>query len=101
MILLTGATGFIGSNLLEKLSKMGRVRCLVRSKEKAEELEKFGYETAIGDMKNRQIPPGMLHGINVVVHAAGLIHGKTKDLREVNVVGTKKLIEVCKRENAE
>ena len=33
-ILLTGATGFIGSNILKELSKKYKVYCVVRSKKK-------------------------------------------------------------------
>lgn len=98
MILLTGATGFIGRNLLEKLTAIDKVRCLVRNKEKAEELERQGYETGVWNMGDRQIPSGVLRGVDVVIHAAAQMRGKAKDFREVNVAGTKQLIETCKKE---
>lgn len=58
MILLTGATGNVGSHLLSELSRGGHpVRALVRSAEKADTLRGYDCETAIGDFDD----PASLH----------------------------------------
>lgn len=58
MILLTGATGNVGSHLLSDLCRGGHsVRALVRSAEKADNLRGYDCETAAGDFDD----PGSLH----------------------------------------
>lgn len=104
MILLTGATGFVGQRLIEKLAKHGKVRCLARDEGKAEELRKRGYETAIWDLgKDGKDSPvqsvqDALKGVDVVVHAAAQMRGTKNDYRLVNVEGTKRLLEACRKE---
>jgi uncharacterized protein YbjT (DUF2867 family) len=50
-ILVTGATGTVGSFLVKKLGAAGvRARALVRSPEKAEAIEALGLEAAVGDL---------------------------------------------------
>lgn len=101
MIFLTGATGFVGQHLIEKLAKRGKVRCLARDKGKAEELRKRGYETAVWDLGKEapvQDASDALKGVDVVVHAAAQMRGTKKDYRLVNVEGTKRLLEACKKE---
>lgn len=51
-ILVTGATGTIGSNLVEKLAAANvPARALVRTHEKAEQIKQLGLETALGDLE--------------------------------------------------
>jgi uncharacterized protein YbjT (DUF2867 family) len=50
-ILVTGATGTVGSFLVKKFGAAGvRARALVRSLEKAEAIEALGLEAAVGDL---------------------------------------------------
>jgi uncharacterized protein YbjT (DUF2867 family) len=50
-ILVTGATGTVGSFLVRKLGAAGvAARALVRGREKAEAIEKLGLEAAVGDL---------------------------------------------------
>jgi uncharacterized protein YbjT (DUF2867 family) len=63
-ILVTGATGTIGSILVEKLATANAsARALVRSREKAEGIEKLGIETAIGDFDKPETLKPALEGI--------------------------------------
>lgn len=66
-ILVTGATGTIGSNLVEKLAAAKvPARALVRSREKAERIEQLGLETALGDLEKPDTLQAALSGIEKV-----------------------------------
>jgi uncharacterized protein YbjT (DUF2867 family) len=70
--LVTGATGFIGGRLAERLIGAGAgVRCLVRERGRAERLESLGAELHEGDV----LDPATLNGIGRDVDVAYyLIH---------------------------
>ena len=101
-ILVTGATGFIGRHLVERLKKEGhRVFCLVReeSKEKAKELKEVNV--VYGDITKKETLKRNLKSYDAVFHLAAAF-GKLmrrEDYFKVNVYGTKNLLEVCKEKN--
>jgi len=52
VILVTGATGTTGRDLVRLLAEVGApVRALVRSPEKAASIQRLGVETALGDFE--------------------------------------------------
>lgn len=66
-ILVTGATGTVGSFLVRKLGAAGvAARALVRSREKAEAIEKLGLEAAVGDLDKPLTLAPALEGIEKV-----------------------------------
>jgi nucleoside-diphosphate-sugar epimerase len=72
MILITGATGFVGSHVLEKLRSRGEaVRCLVRPATDARRLP-GGVETALADLATGQGLDRALDGVDAVIHVAGV-----------------------------
>jgi nucleoside-diphosphate-sugar epimerase len=72
MILVTGATGFVGSHLLEKLRLRGEaVRCLIRPATDTRRLP-AGVETALADLVTGQGIEGALDGADTVIHVAGV-----------------------------
>jgi nucleoside-diphosphate-sugar epimerase len=72
MILVTGATGFVGSHLLEKLRARGEaVRCLVRPATDRRRLP-AGVETATADLVTGQGIESALAGVDTVIHVAGV-----------------------------
>ena len=99
-ILITGATGFLGSHLTQRLIKNGfEVNCLVRktySKEKVKELEKLGAEISYGDVTNVETLNVLPTDIDVVYHLAALIDHTLSSYapyHQTNVVGVKNLID--------
>lgn len=93
--LVTGATGFIGGNLVRTLRRAGvAVRALVRDEAAGGALE--GAELFVGDLLEPDSLAGIEREIDLVVHCASLL-GKwgTRDalLHEVNVGGTVALLE--------
>lgn len=100
-VLVTGATGFIGSHLVPALVKRGyKVRCLVRKTSDISKLKKLkNVEFFYGDVAKRETLEGINKNIDVVFNVAGLL-GKWnttyQDLAPVNVEGVKNLMEKFK-----
>ena len=99
-ILITGATGFIGSDLTKELCKQGyRCKCLVRNIEKAKEIFKDyqDIEFVVGDVAKPETIQGISKDIDYVIHLAVLGHSDEanltfNDYKTVNVIGTENLL---------
>lgn len=71
-VLLTGASGFIGHHLAERLVALGaRVRCLVRRTSRVDTLP-GGVELAYGDLAAGESLPEAVRGVHLVFHLAGV-----------------------------
>ena len=94
--LVTGATGLVGSHVVERLCRDGwRVRALVRDKARASWLEKLGVELATGDtLRADSLPPAMRRA-DVVFHAAAAVtpDGGWEAFRRPNVEGTRNVVD--------
>ncbi|MDQ1457326.1 MAG: hypothetical protein QOH28_2946 [Actinomycetota bacterium] len=101
LVLVTGATGFLGGSLVRRLLLEGvRVRALVRSQPKATELTRQGVEVVVGDLDDEVAVGAALDGVTVVYHVAGklLEPGEPADeYRKTHVEGTMRLIKCCRR----
>ncbi len=98
MIFIAGATGFVGTNLLETLSKRGiRTRCLVRSEKKAEKIKNLATEIVYGDITDRESLRNLMEGVDTVVHLVGIIRETPKaTFQKVYIEGTENLVEEAK-----
>ena len=71
MILVAGATGVLGSEIVQRLRAQGRpVRALVRAtsaREKVARLEDLGVEIARGDLKDRASLDAAVDGVDAVI----------------------------------
>jgi len=96
-VLLTGASGFIGSRILARLVDKGIPSVVLLRSTSSKELirdETSRVETRLGTFGDRASLATALEGVSHVIHCAG----KTKALRvsefdEVNVAGTRNLVE--------
>ncbi len=93
-VLVTGATGFVGGNLVEALLKKGcSVTCLVRTTSDTRSLEKMPVRFLIGDLENSKAMPA-LGRIDTVYHVAGAIKSPNRDgYFRTNQTGTRRLLE--------
>src|SRR5689334_942804 len=72
MILITGATGQNGGELIKQLAPRGEVlRALVRHPEKAGALQASGVEIATGDLTKPETLGAALDGVDKVFYLAG------------------------------
>jgi nucleoside-diphosphate-sugar epimerase len=98
-ILITGATGFIGKNLVEGLFKQGghTLFCLVRSPQKAKILELFGARLIYGDITSKASLKKILnYPIDLIFHTAACVDSKNpRLLHRVNVSGSENICELA------
>ncbi len=72
-VLLTGASGFVGGHLVERLLSRGyRVRCLLRNASPTRHLPLDAIKVARGDLVSGEGLTAALEGSEVVIHAAGV-----------------------------
>lgn len=92
-ILVTGATGKVGSRLSKSLADRGdRVRALVRDPSKALELERVGIELAKGDLLDVDSLATAVRGVDALVHCAAFFRGATPEqAHTTNDIGTQNL----------
>jgi dihydroflavonol-4-reductase len=101
MIVVTGATGHIGNVLVrELLARDEEVRAIIPPFEDTIPLEGLTVEKVKGDIRDIDFLTRAFEGANVVYHLAGVISilpGKTRLLHQVNVMGTRNVIQACLR----
>jgi nucleoside-diphosphate-sugar epimerase len=99
--LITGATGFIGSHLAEKLNKTGYdVSCLVRDSSDLKWLEGMDVTLCEGDCCDRDSLRDVIKGFDYVFHIAGLTKASSlRDFDTVNFRGTENVISIASENN--
>ncbi|MEA2480963.1 MAG: hypothetical protein QOJ07_2885 [Thermoleophilaceae bacterium] len=101
MILLTGATGNVGSSLLRRLTTDGaRVRCLVRDPRRLGP-ERVRVQIALGDLSDPGSFRNAMRGVDTVVHLAAAIRDQPRgSIEELNGVATMRLVRAAERAGA-
>lgn len=103
MILVTGATGFVGPKIVHALRERERpVRSLVRNPggRSAATLASWGSELVQGDMGDAASLSRAVEGAEVVVHLVSIRQGSDEDFRRVMEQGTRDLVEAAKAAGA-
>ena len=100
MILVTGATGFVGSEILRRASRRGwRVRGLARRPDRAETLGRLPHvELFRGDITDPSELDEALEGVTAVIHLVGIITAtKEQGFEDVHVGGTRAVLDAASR----
>lgn len=92
-ILVTGATGKVGSRLVKYLAQRGNpVRALVRDRARAAALLPASVEVAEGDLLNPDSLAAAVRGVDAVIHCAAFFRGATAEqAHAANDLGTQQL----------
>jgi NADH dehydrogenase len=96
VLLLTGATGLVGSALLPRLTASGRpVRCLVRDPRRLG-AERVRVQIALGDLSDPPSFRNALRGVDTVVHLAAAIRDQPgSSIEELNAVATWRIVQAA------
>lgn len=111
MLLITGATGFLGAHLLCRIAKTGvAVRALRRASSDITFVRRLAHHYALteeqwqniewaeGDIRDYFLLEDALEGISQVYHCAGMISydpSQKRKLIEMNVKGTANVVDAC------
>jgi NADH dehydrogenase len=102
MLLLTGATGLVGSALLRHLVADGtEVRCLVRDPRRLG-AQRVRVQIALGDLTDPPSFRNALRGVHTVVHLAASIRDQPRgSIEELNGIATWRMVEAAERSGVE
>jgi len=102
MLLLTGATGLVGSALLRRLTAAGvPVRCLVRDPRRLG-AERVRVQIALGDLLDPPSFRNAMRGVTTVVHLAASIRDESAgSIEELNGIATWRMVEAAERAGVE
>jgi uncharacterized protein YbjT (DUF2867 family) len=98
-VFLTGATGFVGKHMLERLLAEGHaVRALVREPQKASSSGLGKAELVAGDVVDGTGLTEAMQGCDAVIHLVGIIVEKgTNTFERVHHLGTRNVVQAAKR----
>ena len=101
-VLVTGAAGFLGASLVEKLCRSGHhVRVVLH--ETPHPISQLGnVETVVADIRDAKNVQALAGGCRAIVHLAAKVHafddsGEEQDYEAVNIDGTKHILDAAVR----
>ena len=102
--LVTGATGFVGNNVVRLLLERGHtVRVLARELADQRPLSGLPIEIVHGDVRDRSATERAVQGVGRVVHAAGMVHigwKRDEEQQAINVEGTRNVAGAARQAGA-
>lgn len=98
MLLLTGATGQVGSALLSRLLAQGvQVRCLVRDPRRLG-AQRVRVQIALGDLADPPSFRNAMRGVDTVVHLAAAIRDQPQgSIEELNAIATWRMVQAARQ----
>lgn len=103
-LLITGAGGFIGKQLVEKALSLGyRVRGLEMNPARADELQReYDIDVILGSIADKETRTSALKNIGLVINTAAIMKesGDPEEFRKINVEATYQLADEAKKSGA-
>jgi NADH dehydrogenase len=97
MILVTGASGFVGRHVVCELAAGGtRVRAMVRTARGASALEGIDCELVRGDVTDPASLRAASRGMRTIVHLVSIVEGSPATFERVMATGTGNLVEAAR-----
>ena len=98
-VAITGATGFLGSHLTERLLRDGyEVSILARDKDKARMFEGRAHHIVIADITDRSAMAELVAGADMVIHTVSNFRtasGPPESYHQINVEGTQAVVDAA------
>ena len=97
-VLITGATGFIGSHIADQMKEKGAdISCIVRKTSNLRWVENKGFNLVEASLSDMESLKKVVKDVDIIFHSAGLTAAKTmEDFVRANLTGTKNLFEAAK-----
>jgi len=98
-LLVTGATGFVGSQLIARWAGRDyQIKALVRDPHRCPELQRWPVEICQGDVNAPETLRPAVAGVDAIIHLASRVgeSGDREEFFRVNVEGTRNLFEACR-----
>jgi len=92
-LLITGGTGFIGRNLIEKLAKKYELVCIIKDLS----YKRDDIKIIHGDILDDSSVKAAVMGVDAVVHLAAILDSSDKNIEKVNVGATHLLVDSAKK----
>lgn len=97
MILVTGASGFVGRHVTSALAESGvHVRAMVRTARGAQALEGVSCELVRGDVTDPASLRSAARGMRTIVHLVAIVEGAPTAFERVMAAGTGNLVEAAR-----
>ncbi|TAL48581.1 NAD-dependent epimerase/dehydratase family protein [archaeon] len=92
-VLITGANGFIGKNVVDSLAGKYQLVCLIKDTT----YNRNGVKMIYGDVTDEKIIVQAVKGVDAIVHLAAILNPFDKDIGKVNVGSTRLLVNAAKK----
>jgi nucleoside-diphosphate-sugar epimerase len=96
--LVTGATGFVGSHVVDALRERDdAVRVLIRDGQKADGFRERGMEVVVGDLRDAAVMGEAVRGVNVIHHCGAAVGPYSKkEIYATNLGGVRTLLDAVR-----